>query len=103
MDPETGTVNNQSYVDLEKKVESGKFQPKTELKIFNGAKGKGNAASKNITNIWVERGPYSVGGRVRGIMFDPNDTTGKKYGQVEFPADYGTTMTSLMQILNGHW
>ncbi|WP_185289924.1 T9SS type A sorting domain-containing protein [Chryseobacterium lactis] len=78
MDPETGTVNNQSYVDLEKKVESGKFQPKTELKIFNGAKGKGNAASKNITNLWVERGPYSVGGRVRGIMFDPNDTTGKK-------------------------
>lgn len=78
MDPETGTVNNQRYVELEKNVESGKFQPQTDLKLFNGAKGKGGTANKSITNLWVERGPYAVGGRVRGIMFDPNDSTGKK-------------------------
>ena len=27
---------------------------------------------------WVERGPASVAGRVRALMFDPNDATGKK-------------------------
>lgn len=76
MDPETGTVNNQNYVELERKVENGKFKAQQDLKIFNGV--RGGTANKNITNLWVERGPYSVGGRVRGIMFDPNDSTGKK-------------------------
>jgi len=28
-------------------------------------------------NSWVERGPNNVGGRVRAIMFDPNDATHK--------------------------
>ncbi len=27
------------------------------------------------TNKWVERGPNNVGGRTRGLLFDPNDTT----------------------------
>ncbi|MFT6814487.1 MAG: PKD repeat protein [Sphingobacteriales bacterium] len=27
---------------------------------------------------WVERGPASVGGRTRGLMWDPNDVSGKK-------------------------
>lgn len=76
MDPETGTINNQNYVDLERKVENGKFQAQQNLKIFNGS--RGGTANKSITNLWIERGPYSVGGRVRGIMFDPNDSTGKK-------------------------
>jgi len=76
MDPETGTVHNKNYVDLEQKVASGKFQPEKNLKLFNGA--AEGQASKNISNLWIERGPYETGGRVRGIMFDPNDTTGKK-------------------------
>lgn len=76
MDPETGTINNKNYVDLEQKVASGKFQPEKNLKLFNGA--TEGQASKNISNLWIERGPYETGGRVRGIMFDPNDTTGKK-------------------------
>ncbi len=28
--------------------------------------------------VWVERGPKSVGGRTRTLMFDPNDVTNKK-------------------------
>ena len=35
-------------------------------------------ASKTSTVTWVERGPTNVGGRTRGLMFDPNDNTGKK-------------------------
>ncbi len=32
-----------------------------------------------ISNVqWVERGPSSVSGRIRGLMFDPNDGTSKK-------------------------
>ena len=75
MDPETGTVANQNYVQLEKEVKNGKYKPQKNLKIFNGGK---QSSEKTITNQWVERGPYEVGGRVRGIMFDPNDATGKK-------------------------
>ncbi len=29
-------------------------------------------------NPWVDRGPNNVGGRTRGIMFDPNDGTNRK-------------------------
>lgn len=76
MDPETGTVRNQNYVALEQQVAAGKFQPKQELKMFAGAKDVN--AKDGISDQWVERGPYSVGGRVRGIMFDPNDPSGKK-------------------------
>lgn len=76
MDPETGTVNNQKYLELDQKVKAGKFKSTKSLKMFNGV--GGNAVNKVITNLWVERGPYEVGGRVRGIMFDPNDPTGKK-------------------------
>ncbi|REC79969.1 glycosyl hydrolase [Chryseobacterium elymi] len=76
MDPETGTIHNKNYVDLEQKVASGKFQPEKNLKLFNGP--TEGQASKSISNLWIERGPYETGGRVRGIMFDPNDTTGKK-------------------------
>ena len=76
MDPETGTVRNENYVNLEKDIKAGKFSPQKHLKIFGGVKGAADKAG--IVNQWVERGPYSVGGRVRAVMFDPNDTTGKK-------------------------
>lgn len=36
------------------------------------------ALSKTSTVTWVERGPTNVGGRTRGLMFDPNDSTGNK-------------------------
>jgi photosystem II stability/assembly factor-like uncharacterized protein len=35
-------------------------------------------ASKTSTVTWEERGPTNVGGRTRALMFDPNDSTGKK-------------------------
>lgn len=76
MDPETGAVRNQNYVALEQAVAAGKYTPKQSLKMFGGVKDMN--AKDGISNQWVERGPYSVGGRVRGIMFDPNDATGKK-------------------------
>lgn len=75
MDPNTGELHNQNYVKLEAEVKAGKYKANKNLKLFGGDK---NINAKGIANQWIERGPYDVGGRVRGIMFDPNDATGKK-------------------------
>lgn len=77
MVPEAGQIPNQNYVELNKRIESGRFRPEKNMKLFVGS-ANGGTQSKNISNMWVERGSYEVGGRVRGIMFDPNDPTGKK-------------------------
>ncbi len=37
-----------------------------------------NARTGTAEFPWVERGPNNVGGRTRAIMWDPNDTNGKK-------------------------
>ena len=31
---------------------------------------------ENEANKWIERGPNNVGGRTRGLLFDPNDSSG---------------------------
>ena len=46
------------------------------IKSLNDA--QNNASNKTTTITWEERGPTNVGGRTRGIMFDPNDSTGMK-------------------------
>lgn len=106
MDPQTGTVSNQNYTKLEQDVVAGKFAPKGDLKIFSGVKGTTNKAG--ISNQWVERGPYSVGGRVRAIMFDPNDTTGKKVwaGGVSGGLWYNNDITDAnteWNLVDGFW
>lgn len=106
MDPETGKINNQNYVRLENEVQAGKFSPKKELKIFSGANAGINA--KGITNLWKERGPYEIGGRVRAIMFDPNDTSGKKVwaGGVSGGLWYNNDITDPNQewtLVDGFW
>ncbi len=75
MDPNTGELYNQNYVSVREEIVAGKFRPTKNLKILGGNK---NTAAKAGDAKWIERGPYDVGGRVRGIMFDPNDPTGKK-------------------------
>lgn len=75
MDPNTGELYNQNYVKVREEIVAGKFRPAKNLKILGGNK---NTAAKGGDAKWIERGPYDVGGRVRGIMFDPNDPTGKK-------------------------
>ncbi|MDF2830962.1 WD40/YVTN/BNR-like repeat-containing protein [Chryseobacterium indoltheticum] len=106
MDPETGKVSNQNYVELDKRVESGTYRPEKKLKMFNGINSQ--YSSKNINSLWVERGPYEVGGRVRGIMFDPNDVTGKKVwaGGVSGGLWYNndiTNATSEWVLVDGFW
>lgn len=106
MDPESGTVNNQNYVNLEMEVKAGKFNPTKSLKIFSSSETA--ADGKAITNQWKERGPYEIGGRVRAIMFDPNDASGKKVwaGGVSGGLWYNNDITNANQewtLVDGFW
>ncbi|SFI12456.1 T9SS type A sorting domain-containing protein [Halpernia frigidisoli] len=77
MDPETGAPAFSSLLKLRKDLNSGKFAPKVGLSLFGNAAADANGRTI-INQSWVERGPYSVGGRTRAIIFDPNDATGKR-------------------------
>ena len=52
---------------LTERVE-GKNDPQNRIA---GVPGEPN----NDETKWVHRGPYNVGGRTKGIMWDPNDST----------------------------
>jgi PKD repeat protein len=47
-------------------------------KVQEYKKMKAGIPGDGINNSWVERGPNNVAGRVRALMFDPNDATSKK-------------------------
>ncbi len=47
-------------------------------KVREQKKLKAGIPGDGINNSWVERGPNNVAGRVRALMFDPNDPTSKK-------------------------
>lgn len=65
MNPETGRPNPENLVALRQKLE------KERRDLLLTGRTPGDASD----NSWVERGPTNVGGRTRGIMFDPNDPT----------------------------
>ena len=45
---------------------------------------------------WNERGPNNVGGRTKGMMFDPNDSTSETI--IAFPLE--TSLISLITSMN---
>lgn len=67
MNPALGRPTPENLVALKKELANER-----QLAIASG-RTPGDASD----NSWVERGPNNVGGRVRAIMFDPNDTTYK--------------------------
>lgn len=67
MNPETGRPNPENLDII-----------KNELTIKRQqALASGRTPGDGTDNNWVERGPNNVGGRVRAVMFDPNDPTFK--------------------------
>ncbi len=64
MNPETGRPTTEKLVALRKQLE---FEKANSPQNRNPGDG--------IDNNWIERGPNNVGGRVRAVMFDPNDPT----------------------------
>jgi len=60
LDPATGQVPRERLIQAFEQAEISK-------------------ASRTVTVEWVEHGPDNVGGRTRAVMFDPNDSEGKKF------------------------
>jgi hypothetical protein len=60
MDPEKGVPTPENLIQIREKLIKDRAEGRTP----------GDASD----NLWVERGPNNVGGRVRVIMFDPTDT-----------------------------
>ena len=79
IDPVTGENKFQSLVKLNNEIKSGKYAPKQNISFLGNIISSSNQRINSINNTqWFERGPYSVGGRTRAILFDPNDATGKR-------------------------
>lgn len=68
MDPETGAPMPLKLIELKEQL---KRERQEALAV-------GRVPGDASDNTWVERGPNNVGGRVRAIMFDPNDLTYKR-------------------------
>ena len=68
MDPETGKPTPEKLIQVREQLKRER----------QNALASGRTPGDASDNNWVERGPNNVGGRVRAIMFDPNDATFKK-------------------------
>ena len=66
MDPSTGRPMPERVFKLQQKLKESR----------ENISAKGGAGDSD--KPWVDRGPNNVGGRTRGIMFDPNDNTNKR-------------------------
>lgn len=71
MNPETGEVNPFQLNEIRKEIVNGRYTD--EDATFSLYRMPGDTQDP-----WMERGPFSTGGRTRAVMFDPNDTTGKR-------------------------
>jgi trimeric autotransporter adhesin len=60
--------------DLGKIMEEARLQTERKIRLQKSA--RKNAAIPNVK--WTERGPNNVGGRSRGLAYDPNDATARK-------------------------
>ena len=67
MNPYTGRTEPEKLFYLQKELRE-KNDPQNRIA---GVPGEPN----NDETKWVHRGPYNVGGRTKGIMWDPNDPT----------------------------
>lgn len=66
-------VPNQAQ-DLGNAMEEARMQTEQKIKFQKSAR-----KTAGIPNVkWTERGPNNVGGRSRGLVYDPNDATARK-------------------------
>ncbi len=70
MDPQTGRPMTERLHVLQEQL-------KLERESMRGVGG-------DINNPWIDRGPNNIGGRTRGIMFDPNDVGGGNGDGVDY-------------------
>jgi hypothetical protein len=75
MDPVTGENGFYKLAALNQEIAQGRYAPSKPMSFITGS---GSSTGKIVNEPWIERGPYSVGGRTRAIMYDPNDPAGKR-------------------------
>lgn len=75
MDPVTGENGFYKLAALNQEIAQGRYAPSKPMAFITGS---GSSTGKIVNEPWIERGPYSVGGRTRAIMYDPNDPAGKR-------------------------
>jgi hypothetical protein len=68
MDPITGKPTPEKLIQAREQLQRERQEALAVGRV------PGDASNNN----WIERGPNNVGGRVRAIMFDPNDATYKR-------------------------
>ncbi len=68
MDPETGAPTPEKLIQVKEQLKRERQEALAAGRV------PGDASDNN----WIERGPNNVGGRVRAVMFDPNDPTYKR-------------------------
>lgn len=78
LDPVTGENKFYTLVNVRNDIKNGKYASKEAISLLNFQNSSANRSTSLNNTQWIERGPYSVGGRTRAILFDPNDATGKK-------------------------
>lgn len=75
---------------------------RVQVKAYFENKAKSRTGTEDFP--WVERGPTNVGGRTRGLMWDPNDENGKKvwaggtYGGLWYTTDIYTNTTQWTKV-----
>ncbi len=68
MDPVTGAPTPEKLIQVKEQLKRERQE----------ALAAGRVPGDVSDNNWIERGPNNVGGRVRAVMFDPNDPTYKR-------------------------
>ena len=66
MNPLTGRAEPEKLFELRKQLENQSNRISSRF---------GAVPGENEEMTWIQRGPTNVGGRTKGIMFDPNDPT----------------------------
>ena len=66
MNPLTGRAEPEKLFELRKQLENQSNRISSRF---------GAVPGENEEMKWIQRGPTNVGGRTKGIMFDPNDPT----------------------------
>jgi len=72
MDPNTGTPDFKGALKIQHELIKANKNKSLTDNIISGVPGESTA------NAWIERGPSNIGGRTRGILFDPNDVNNER-------------------------
>ncbi|NAS31796.1 T9SS type A sorting domain-containing protein [Flavobacteriaceae bacterium R38] len=72
LDPSLGHPNYRKALEIQHELIESNKKREIDAPIITGVPGE------SVGNAWIERGPGNIGGRTRGILFDPNDVNNQR-------------------------